>query len=82
MPAPSPATSHHTPCSALVNAVPPRAAADPVIVPAIATPRVVPACRPVEASEEAVPAIERGIPETAVLVIGGLTVPRKMPNST
>ena len=27
------------------------------------------------------PVIERGMPETAVLVIGGVTVPRKMPNS-
>ena len=81
MPRPSPSTSHHTPCSALVNAVPPRARADPTIVPEIATPSVVPVCRPAEASEAATPAIERGIPETAVLVIGGLTVPRKTPNS-
>jgi len=65
-----------------VNAAPPRARAGPTIVPEIATPRVVPVCRPAEASEVATPAIERGMPETAVLVIGGLTVPRKMPNST
>jgi DNA-binding transcriptional MerR regulator len=45
-----------------------------MIVPAIATPRVVPVCRPTEAVAAATPAIERGIPETAVLVIGGLTV--------
>ena len=81
MPRPSPSTSHHTPCSALVNAVPPWAKADPTIVPEIATPRVVPVCRPAEANEAATPVIERGIPETAVLVIGGLTVPRKTPNS-
>jgi hypothetical protein len=81
MPAPSPSTSHHTPCSALVNAIPPRATADPTIVPDIATPKVVPVCRPEEASEVATPVIERGIPETAVLVIGGLTVARKTPNS-
>ena len=82
MPRPSPSTIHHTPCVALVNATPPRARADPTIVPEIATPRVVPVCRPAEASDVATPAIERGMPETAVLVIGGLTVPRKMPNST
>ena len=64
-----------------MNAVPPRARAEPTNVPAIATPRLVPVCRPAEASEVATPAIERGIPETAVLVIGGLTAPRKMPNS-
>ena len=45
-------------------------------------PRVVmPICRPVEANEAATQAIEAGIPETAVLVIGGLMVPWKMPNS-
>jgi len=41
-------------------------------------PRVVmPICRPVEANEAATQAIEAGIPETAVLVIGGLMVPWK-----
>lgn len=64
-----------------MNAVPPRDKADPTIVPEIATPRVVPVCRPVEANEVATPAIEAGIPETAVLVIGGLMVPWAMPNS-
>ncbi len=81
MPRPSPSTIHHTPCAALVNAIPPRATAGPTIVPEIATPRVVPVCRPPEASEAATPAIEAGIPETAELVIGGLMVPRAMPNS-
>jgi hypothetical protein len=81
MPRPSSSASHHTPCAAPVNAIPPRPKADATIVPEIATPRVVPVCRPAEASEAATPAIERGIPETAVLVIGGLTVPRNMPNS-
>src|SRR5205823_14729369 len=77
MPAPSPSTTHQTACSALVNAIPPRATADPTIVPEIATPSVVPVCRPAEASEAATPAIERGIPEPAVLVIGGLAAPRQ-----
>src|SRR5258705_463794 len=81
MAAPSPSTSHHTPCSTLVNAVPPRARAGPTIVPEIATPRVVPVWRPAEASEVATPAIERGIPETAVLVIGGVTVRGKSPKN-
>ncbi|MBV8996750.1 MAG: hypothetical protein JO287_24280 [Pseudonocardiales bacterium] len=73
MPTPRPNTSHRTPCSESVNTVPPPT--DPTIVPAIATPRVVPVCLPAEASEVATPAIERGMPETAVLVIGGLMVP-------
>ncbi len=64
-----------------MNAVPSRAKVDPTIVPEIAMPRVMPICRPVEANEAATPAIEAGIPETAVLVIGGLMVPWKMPNS-
>src|SRR5215467_9009243 len=72
MPRPSPTIIHHTPCAVLVNAAPPRAKADPTIVPEIATPRAVPVCRPTEASEAATPAIEAGIPETAELVIGGL----------
>jgi hypothetical protein len=91
MQAPSPSVSHHTPCSALVNAALVNAAlvnvalvrarADSTIVPEMATPRAVPVCRPAEASDVASPAIERGIPDTAVLVTGGLTVPRKTPNS-
>ena len=81
MPRPSPSTSHQTPRAALVNASPPWPRADPTIVPEIATPRAVPVWRPVEASEAATPAIEPGIPETAELVIGGLMVPRAMPNN-
>jgi hypothetical protein len=53
MPVPSVSTSHHTPCSALVKAVPPRVSDDPTIVPEMATPRVVPVCRPAEAREPA-----------------------------
>src|SRR2546430_17397840 len=82
MPRPSPSTIHHTPRAALVNTTPPRARAGPTIVPEIATPRVVPVCRPAEASEVATPAIERGMPETAVLVIGGMRGAREMANST
>src|SRR5690348_6611462 len=84
MPAPRAATVHHTPCAAfvkVVKVVPPWSRAGPMIVPEMATPRVVPAWRPVEASEPARPAIERGIPEIAELVIGGFTAPRKIPNS-
>jgi hypothetical protein len=64
-----------------MNAIPPWAKAGPTIAPEIATPRVVPVCRPTEASEAATPAIEVGIPEIAELVIGGLMAPRAMPNS-
>lgn len=81
MPVPSARIIHHTPCAAPVNAVLPWASPGPMTVPETATPSVVPAWRPVEASEPASPAIDRGIPEIAELVTGGLTVPRKTPNS-
>jgi hypothetical protein len=45
-----------------------------MIVPESATPRVMPASRPTEASEA-------GLPDTAELVIGGLMVPWAMPKS-
>ena len=50
-------------------------------MPAIATPNVVPVWRAAEATEPARPAMDSGMPETAVLVIGGLTVPRKIPKN-
>jgi DNA-binding SARP family transcriptional activator len=80
-PRPRARTSHHTACSAVVNAVRPRATDEPMTAPEMATPRVVPVWRPTETSEAATPAIERGMPATAVLVIGGLTVARKTPKS-
>jgi hypothetical protein len=49
--------------------------------PDIATPRVIPTWRLVDATAAATPAIETGIPETAEVVIGGLIVPLKMPKS-
>lgn len=62
-----------------VNAVPPQAGA--TTAPAMATPSVVPLCRPDEASEATIPATERGMPATADLVIDGLTAARNRPNS-
>ena len=85
MPAPSATTIHHTPCAAPENAGPPRVSAGPMMAPEIATPSVVPVCRPVDASEPASPAIERGLPEIAELLIGGPSVAlgyRGMPEAT
>ena len=73
MATPTAKTSHHTLRAALVNALPP--AADPMIVPEIATPRAMPVCRPVEARDVATPAMERGMADTAELLIGALMVP-------
>src|SRR5207302_11325635 len=53
----------------------------PATAPTIATPSVAPTCRLVEATAAATPACEGGIPETAVLVIGGLTSPKPNPNT-
>ena len=49
--------------------------------PAIATPSAVPTCRLVDAIPAATPAWDTGIPDTAVLVIGGFTIPAPMPNT-
>ena len=62
-------------------APPPSAALPPAIAPASATPSVRPTWRQVEATAAATPACEAGMPETAVLVIGGLTSPKPIPNT-
>ena len=54
----------------------------PATAPTTATPRVWPTWRLVEATAAATPACEGGMPETAVLVIGGLTRPKPSPNTT
>ncbi len=53
----------------------------PATDPASATPREMPTCRLVEATAAASPAWERGIPETAVFVIGEFTHPSPTPNT-
>src|SRR6202020_53536 len=50
--------------------------------PTTATPNVWPICRDVDAMAAATPACARGIPETAVLVIGAFTNPNPMPKTT
>jgi hypothetical protein len=54
----------------------------PATAPSTATPSVNPTWRLVVATAEATPAWEGGIPDTAVLVIGGLTIAEPKPNST
>src|SRR5581483_1809352 len=49
--------------------------------PTSATPRTPPTWRPLEAIAAAVPDCERGMPEMAVFVIGGLTRPKPRPSS-
>src|SRR5919107_4541654 len=55
---------------------------DPVLItdPMMATPSAAPTCRLVEATAAATPAWDRGIPETAVLVTGALTMPKPIAN--
>ncbi len=50
--------------------------------PTTATPRVWPSWRLVEATAAATPAWARGMPETAVLVMGALTKPKPTPKRT
>lgn len=50
--------------------------------PMTATPRVPPIWRLVEATAAATPAWVRGMPETAVLVMGALTKPKPRPKKT
>ena len=52
----------------------------PAIAPITATPSVIPTDRLVDAIAAATPACEPGIPDTAVFVIGGLTIPEPIPN--
>jgi len=59
----------------LANACP--AMSDPIT----ATPSVAPTWRQVDAIEAATPAWAGGIPDTAVLEIGGLTNPKPIPNA-
>ena len=58
----------------------PRAAAGEG-APRTATPSVWPTWRLVEATAAATPACDGGIPETAVLVIGGLISPKPRPKT-
>ncbi len=51
-------------------------------VPTTATPSAEPTWRPVEAMPAATPACARGMPVTAVLVIGAFTSPKPIPNVT
>src|SRR5664279_730845 len=50
--------------------------------PTTATPRDWPTCRLVEAMAAATPACARGMPETAVLVLGAFTRPNPAPKTT
>src|SRR5206468_4365397 len=50
--------------------------------PTTATPRVTPIWRLVEATAAATPACARGMPATAVVVIGAFTMPNPMPRIT
>ena len=52
------------------------------IEPVTAMPRHCPICRLVEAVPEATPAWDTGMPDTAVYVMGALTRPPPMPNTT
>ena len=55
--------------------------AAPAIDPHRATPILTPICRLVEVTADAAPARSSGIPLTAALVIGALTIEKPLPNT-
>ena len=57
------------------------ASADPATEPHSATPILTPIWRLVDVTAEAAPARSSGIPLTAALVIGALTIEKPMPNT-
>src|SRR5262245_21798771 len=77
--APQAASSHQAGWLAVVRDVP---AWEATIAPITATPSVWPTWREVVAIAAATPAWARGIPDTAAFVIGALTRPKPIPNST
>src|SRR5205807_465544 len=80
--APRPAITHQPECVATANPLPiAPTTLPPAIAPITATPSVIPTWRLVEATAAATPACAEGIPETAVLVIGGVISPSPTPNT-
>src|SRR6202034_3882286 len=75
---PQPDTMAQPPWLAAVN---PATSWPATIDPITATPRVAPTWRQVDAIEAATPDWAGGIPDTAVLEIGGLTNPKPIPNT-
>src|SRR5256885_16373920 len=78
---PSPALISHNGLAATVKSPPIVASAEPATEPHSATPTLTPTCRLVEATAEAAPARSVGMPLTAALVIGALTIENPMPNT-
>src|ERR1041385_326315 len=73
--------THQPPRAAVTNAGPMPLWADALTIePITAMPRAAPTWRLVEAMAAATPAWERGMPETAVFVMGALTKPKPRPN--
>src|SRR4051794_34766548 len=79
---PQPAMTHQPVRAAATKPAPIVPGSAPLTAePIAATPSAAPTCRLVEATAAATPACDVGMPETAVLVIGALTMPNPIPNS-
>ena len=76
---PSPMLTNHSGRAAEVNCTPALARAVPATEPHSATPILTPTCREVDVTADAAPARSWGMPLTAALVIGALTIPKPMP---
>src|SRR5512139_132140 len=83
--APPPAMNHHPGLAACPNSAKSACEVacepDTTMAPVIATPSAEPIWRLVEAVAAATPACASGMPDTAVLVIGGFTIVKPKPNS-
>ena len=76
-------TIHQPACVAWANPVANEpTSADAATEPITAIPSELPTWRLVEATAAATPAWVRGMPDTAVLVIGAFTMPNPAPNTT
>ena len=72
---------NHSGRAATAKSAPVVASAEPAIEPHSATPILTPTCRLVDVTADAAPARSVGIPLTAALVIGALTIAKPMPNT-
>lgn len=78
---PRPEHTNHSGRAAAAKSVDVPASAPPATEPHSATPMLTPICLLVEVTAEAAPARSSGIPLTAALVIGALTIEKPMPNT-
>src|SRR6478752_7059663 len=78
---PSPTHTNHSGRAAAAKSDPSCVSAVPVSEPHSATPMLTPTCLLVDVTADAAPARSRGIPLTAALVTGALTIEKPIPKT-